>query len=43
MKTIVWRLLGLALLGSAAGSAQALPWAVQVKNAAGQPLADALR
>lgn len=32
----------LALLALAAGSSQALPWTVQVRNAAGQPLADAV-
>lgn len=32
----------LTLLALAAGSSQALPWTVQVRNAAGQPLADAV-
>ncbi len=32
----------LAILALAAGSSQALPWTVQARNAAGQPLADAV-
>ena len=42
MMAIASRLLALSLLGLLSGPTQAVPWTIQVRNSAGQPLADAV-